>query len=138
VLAPKAPGVVYKLPDFSPDERWVTYTRAPEQFRVMGDVMITLADGSIGSLTLAKGFDMARFASSLEAARAGTAEWQPMVWIVMKSDHAVGGRDQTHSPQLWAMVFYPERGVASRPFHLPGQDPEIGVLHAPAALVAQP
>ena len=138
VLAAKEPGVVYKLPDLSPDERWIVYTRAPDQFRVMGDVMMTLADGTIPSLTLASGFDQARFASSLEAALAGGLETEPIVWIVMKSNHAVGGRDQTASPQLWAMVFYPERGIATRPFHLPGQDPTIGVLHAPAPLVAVP
>jgi hypothetical protein len=104
----------------------------------MGDVLITLADGTIPALTLARGFDMARFASPLEAAMAGGIETEPLVWIVMKSDRAVGARDHTASPQLWAMVFYPERGIATRPFHLPGQDPQIGVIHAPAPIVASP
>lgn len=137
VLAPKIDGTVVKLPDFSPDERWVTYTRATEQFKVPGDIMITLADGTIPSLTLARGFDMARFASSLEAARAGGTDTEPMVWIVMRSNRPVGARSQEHVPQLWAMAFYPEKGIASRPFYLPGQDPQIGVLHAPTVLAAR-
>ena len=137
VLAPKIDGTVVKLPDFSPDERWVIYTRTTEQFRVPGDIMITLADGTIPSLTLARGFDMARFASSLEAARAGGTDTEPMVWIVMRSNRPVGARSQEGAPQLWAMAFYPEKGVASRPFYLPGQDPHIGVLHAPTVLAAR-
>jgi hypothetical protein len=32
------------------------------------------------------------------------------------------------------MAFFPERGVASRPFHLPGQRHDVAVLHAPVAV----
>jgi hypothetical protein len=59
-----------------------------------------------------------------------------MTWIVMKSYRAVGPRPQDLRAQLWAMAFYPDRGAGSRPFHLPGQRPDVGVLHAPIAISA--
>jgi hypothetical protein len=29
------------------------------------------------------------------------------------------------------MLFYPDRGYASKPFHLPGQDRNVAILHSP-------
>jgi Concanavalin A-like lectin/glucanases superfamily len=57
---------------------------------------------------------------------------RPMMWIVMKSNRPVGPLAHA-DPLLWAMAFFPERGVASRPFYLPGQNFEIAVIHAPSA-----
>jgi hypothetical protein len=134
VLEPAADGVFVKYPDFSPDDRFVVYASAPAPTGATGDIMVARADGSMAPVLLASGYDMARFASPIVTAHSGYAEASPMVWIVMQSDRAVGARDQTGAPQLWAMVFYPELGMASQPFHLPGQDAQVAVLHAPAIL----
>jgi hypothetical protein len=132
ILAPATDGLFVKYPDFSPDDRFVLYSSVPAQTGATGDIMVARADGAQGPTLLASGYDMARFASPITTARSGYADASPMVWIIMQSDQPVGGRDQTGAPQLYAMAFYPELGLASRPFRLPGQDPAIGVLHAPA------
>jgi hypothetical protein len=134
ILAPATDGVFVKFPDFSPDDRFVLYSSVPAVTGATGDIMVARADGSESSILLASGYDMARFASPMIAARSGHPDAEPMVWIVMQSDRPVGGRDQTGVPQLYAMAFYPELGVASRPFYLPGQDAGVAVLHAPAIL----
>jgi hypothetical protein len=43
----------------------------------------------------------------------------------------IGSTTPSPTAQLWLLAFYPERGVTSRPFLLPGQDHVLGVLHAP-------
>jgi hypothetical protein len=134
ILEPAADGVFVKYPDFSPDDRLVVYSSAPAATGAPGDIMVVRADGSTGPLLLASGYDMARFASPIVAAHSGYSVALPMVWIVMQSNRPVGGRDQAGAPQLWAMAFYPELGLASRPFYLPGQDATVAVLHAPAIL----
>jgi hypothetical protein len=134
ILAPAADGVFVKFPDFSPDDRFVLYSSVPAVTGATGDIMVAGADGSTSAIVLATGYDMARFASPMATARSGHPDAEPMVWIVMQSDHPVGGRDQTGAPQLYAMAYYPDLGVASRPFYLPGQDAGIGVLHAPTIL----
>jgi hypothetical protein len=134
ILAPATDGVFVKFPDFSPDDRFVLYSSVPAATGATGDIMVVRADGSQAPILLASGYDMARFASPIVAAHSGYPDAAPMVWIVMQSDRPVGGRDQTGVPQLYAMVFYPELGLASQPFYLPGQDAGIAVLHVPAIL----
>jgi hypothetical protein len=133
-LAPATDGLFVKFPDFSPDDRFVLYSSVPAATGATGDIMVVRADGSAAPILLASGYDMARFASPIITARSGDPHATPMVWIVMQSDRPVGGRDQTGIPQLYAMAFYPELGLASTPFYLPGQDAGLAVLHAPAIL----
>jgi len=133
VIAPATDGVVVKYPDFSPDDRFVVYTSAAAA-GAAGDIMVARADGSETPILLASGYDMARFASPIVAGRTGYANSEPIVWIVMQSDRAVGARAQAGVPQLYAMAFYPQLGLATRPFYLPGQDAGLGVTHAPAIL----
>src|SRR6185436_7223597 len=121
ILAPATDGAFVKFPDFSPDDRFVLYSSVPAVTGATGDILVVRADGSQEPVLVASGYDMARFASPLVAAHSGYPDAEPMVWIVMQSDRPVGGRDQTGVPQLYAMAFYPGRGVASRPFYLPGQ-----------------
>lgn len=134
ILAPATDGLFVKFPDFSPDDRFILYSSVPAVTGATGDIMVVRADGSKAPILLASGYDMARFASPIITARSGYPDAEPMVWIVMQSDRPVGGRDQTGIPQLYAMAFYPESGLASQPFYLPGQDAALAVLHAPAIL----
>lgn len=134
VLVPATDGVFVKYPDFSPDDRFVLYSSAPAPTGATGDIMVAPADGSDDPLLLASGYDMARFASPIGSAYSGYTHPDQMVWIVMQSDRAVGGRDQTGVPQLWAVAYYPELGTASRPIYLPGQDAKLAVQHVPAIL----
>jgi hypothetical protein len=134
ILAPATDGTFAKYPDFSPDDRHVLYSSTPAATGAMGDIMAVRADGSKAPVLLASGYDMARFAGPIVTARGGFSDAWPMVWIVMQSDRAVGGRDQTGAPQLYGMAFYPELGLASEPFLLPGQDHALAVQHTPAIL----
>ena len=134
-LVSRRDGEYLKLPDFSPDDRWIIYSRGPALFGASGSIMAIRADGSGEPRALTPDHDgLARFASPIATVHGGGPAAEPMAWIVMKSFRPVGGRSQTGIGQLWAMAFYPERGVASRPFHLPGQRPDVAVLHAPTAM----
>lgn len=134
VLAPATDGVFVKYPDFSPDDRSVLYSSVPAPTGATGDIMVSPADASDGPFLVASGYDMARFASPIMSAYSGYSDPDQMVWIVMQSDRAFGGRDQTGVPQLWAVAYYPELGIASRPIYLPGQDAKLAVQHVPAIL----
>jgi hypothetical protein len=133
-LVPAQPSSFVKLPDFSSDDRWIVFMRVAALFRTNGSVFVVRADGSGQPLELAKEMGIAKFATPIVAARSGGSDAEPMTWIVMRSDRPVGGRSQATVGQLWAMAFYPERGVASAPFCLPGQRTDVAVLHQPLAL----
>lgn len=133
-LVPATDGVFVKYPDFSSDDHLILYSSVPAPTGAMGDIMITPADASDDPVLVASGYDMARFASPITSAYSGYASADQMVWIVMQSDRAFGGRDQTGAPQLWAVAYYPELGTASSPIYLPGQDATLAVQHVPAIL----
>lgn len=134
-LVPAREGAFLKLPDFSPDNRWVVLSRLPALFRSSGSILVVRADGTAPPIELTPALDdFARFASPLSTARGGAPAAEPMMWIVMKSYRPLGPSPQADTGQLWAMAFYPERGLASRPFHLPGQRRDVAVLHAPQVL----
>jgi hypothetical protein len=133
-LVPATDGVFVKYPDFSSDDRSIVYSSVPAPTGAMGDIMVVPADATDDPFLVASGYDMARFASPIKSAHSGYSEPDQMVWIVMQSDRAIGGRDQTGVPQLWAVAYYPELGMASRPIYLPGQDAKLAVQHAPAIL----
>ena len=104
-------------------------------FRTPGSILLLPADGSqVTPTELTADGDFGSFASPILAARAGHDEPEPITWILMKSYRPVGARAQLGVGQLWVMAFFPERGIASRPFHLPGQSASIAVLHKPNAL----
>lgn len=131
VLVAPVPGETLKLPEFSPDDQWVLYSRVRAGAVT---VMARPSDGRFIPLELVPGADFARFASPIETVHAGTAAAEPMTWIVMKRYTAIGVRSQDKVGQLWAAAFFPERGVVSRPFHLSGQRADVAVLHAPLAI----
>ena len=120
VLADAAPGDTYKLPDFSPDDQWLLYTRARRH---------DLARRSPERRPLHP--EALRL---LRPARAGSGVAEPITWIVMERETPVGARSQDHVGQLWAAAFFPERGVVSRPIYLSGQRPDVVLLHAPLAM----
>lgn len=135
VLLAKRPGQFLKHPDFSSDDRWVIVTSSSDVFRTPGSVLVLPADGSqVTPTVLTTGADFASFASPIVAARAGSDDAEPITWVLLKSYRPVGARSQIGVGQLWAMAFFPERGTASRPFHLPGQQASVAVLHKPNAL----
>jgi hypothetical protein len=136
VLVSAHGGDWVKLPDFSSDGRWIAYARARGASLPAMGLSAIRSDGAGAPIELtADRDDCARFASPIVVAR-GAAGPEPMTWIVMKSYRAVGARSQDLRAQLWAMAFYPDRRVGARAFHLPGQRPDVGVLHAPVPISA--
>jgi hypothetical protein len=119
LVAPVA-GDAYKLPEWSPDDAWLLYTRVRGG---KSTIVMMPTDGRFIPTELVHDADYARFASPLATVRAGSIAAEPVAWIVMRRAHG-----------LWAAAFFPERGVVSRPFLLPGQRADIAVLHAPLAL----
>jgi hypothetical protein len=135
VLLPKLEGHFLKHPDFSSDDRWVIVTRATSGFQTAGSILVLPTDGSqVTPTEIATDGDFASFVSPIYSVHAGLDEPEPITWVLMKSDRPVGARSQADVGQLWAMAFYPERGTASRPFHLPGQRASVAVLHQPSVL----
>ena len=76
---------------------------------------------------------LAHWASPVALARVGNRDPEPMVWVAINSTRPVGG-NATSPTQLWLEAFYPDRGVVSPAFHLPGQPATLQVLHGPIAL----
>jgi hypothetical protein len=130
VLVPKTGAEYVKLPDISSDGRWVIYARVSALFHAIGSVMLVPADGSAAPIELLPDVDFARFATPITVARSGGAT-EPMAWVVINAQRAVGVRSQVDIRQLWAVAFYPDRGVVSRPVYLSGQRPDVAVLHLP-------
>ena len=125
-------------PEYSPDGAWILYARtaSPLSGVALGTEAIR-ADGSGQpiELTAGAGDGIPRWASPVALARAGGRDPEPMAWIAVSSERSIGavplvGRQQS----LWVMAFYPQRGVVSRPFHLPGQSLALSALHAPIRL----
>jgi hypothetical protein len=125
-----APGVMGA--QFSPDGKWIVYSRtaamtsattvATEAVRVTGGAPIDLTTGA--------GDGIPRWVTPT-----ATSGGEPMAWIGVSSGRPFGplalvGKQQS----VWLMAFYPDRGVVSRPFHLPGQNPALASLHPPAPL----
>jgi hypothetical protein len=139
-LAREAAGVV--LPNFSSDGAWVAYGHGTPDPTRLNEVPLgssaVRADGSGTSVALtADPLDqLAHFASPIAPGRAGGRGAEPMVWIAVNSTRPVGG-NATSPQQLWLEVFYPERGVITPAFHLPGQPAALKVLHGPIALPAR-
>jgi hypothetical protein len=125
VLVPANPGDQYKLPEWSPDDRWLMYTRVRGTEHT---IVVRPTDGRLIPTELVRDADFGRFASPLS----GTSD--PYAWIIMKRYVPVGVRNQDKVGQLWAAAWFPDRGVVTPPFHLPGQRPDVAVLHAPLAL----
>jgi len=130
-------GVV--LPAFSSDGRWVAFGHAAIEPDRINEVPIgSSAVRSDGSGTIVKLTSdpldrLAHFASPVAPARAGNRAPEPMVWVAMISNRPVGGNPAL-SHQLWLEAFYPERGVVTPAFHLPGQPATLQILHGPIAL----
>src|SRR5262249_14581894 len=84
-LVPRRDGEYLKLPDFSPDDRWIIYSRGPALFHVSGSIMAIRTDGSSGPIELTTEHDaLARFASPIAKAHGGGPDAEPMAWIVMR------------------------------------------------------
>jgi hypothetical protein len=131
-------GTGVMAPEYSPDGAWILYARtaSPLSAATQGTEAIR-ADGSGRpiELTAGAGDGIPRWASPVAIARAGGRDPEPMAWIAVSSGRSIGavplvGRQQS----LWVMAFYPQRGVVSRPFYLPGQSLALSSLHAPIRL----
>ena len=125
VFVPAVAGDSYKLPDWSPDDRWLMYTRVRANDKAL---VVRPTNGELIPIELVHDADYGRFASKF------SEDAEPMAWIIMKREVPVGVRNQDKMGQLWATAFFPNRGVASRPFYLPNQRADVAVLHAPIAL----
>jgi len=121
-------GVV--MPVYSPDGKWIAYGTSTDgtNERVTGSSAVR-SDGSgrIVELTADPKDGLARWASPV-----GTSGGEAMVWIVMNSGRPVPGLP-AGTGQLWIEAFYPDRGIISPAFHLPGQG-TVSMLHGPLAL----
>lgn len=125
-------------PQFSPDGSWLFYARTPSTGQGVAQAMMAVrADGSAPpiELTVDAGDGIPRWASPITTARAGGHDPEPMAWIAFASTRPIGptvliGKQRA----LWLAAFYPERGVVSHPFHLPGQSLALSSLHAPVVL----
>ena len=130
-------GVV--LPAFSSDGRWVAFGHSEILPDRVNEVPLgSSAVRSDGSRTIVKLTSdpldrLAHFASPVAPVRAGNRAPEPMVWVAMISNRPVGG-NATASHQLWLEAFYPERGLVTPAFHLPGQPATLQILHGPIAL----
>jgi hypothetical protein len=132
-------GVGVVLPEFSSDGRWVAFGHSAVGSGQSGDVPASSAavrsdgTGTMVTLTSDPLDQLAHFASPVAPGRAGNQPAEPMVWVAVVSSRAVGG-NATSPRQLWLEAFYPERGVVTPAFHLPGQPATFQVLHGPIAL----
>lgn len=127
------------LPVFSSDGKWIAYGHPTTDATRLNEVPVGAAavrtdgSGKIVELTSDPLDKLAHWASPIAPASVGNRAPQPMVWIAVVSTRPVGG--QTTSPQqLWLEAFYPELGILTPAFHLPGQPANLKILHGPIAL----
>ena len=124
-------GVV--LPQFSSDGRWIAFGHTQVLPDRLGEVPVRASAirTDIGGVSVDLTSDPldkgAQWASPI-----GSSRGEPMVWIAVVSERALGG--DASPQQLWLEAFYPERRVVTPPFHLPGQPASLQVLHGPVAL----
>ncbi len=122
------------LPTFSSDGRWVAFGQGkvdPDRLNeepTASAAVRTDGSGALVQLTTDPLDQLAHFASPV-----GVANGEPMVWVAFNSGRLVGG-NAANPNQLWLEAFYPDRGVVSRAFHLPGQPAAFQMLHGPIAL----
>jgi Tol biopolymer transport system component len=131
-----ADGRGIKEPSFSSDGAWILYSRTATlgaMSRGKWDgAAVTRVDASATYPVSSEPTDnLARWVGDFAPASVGGAAPEPMGWIVMASHRPIGATTPSTTANLWLLAFYPDRGVFSRPFLLPGQDHTIGVLHAP-------
>lgn len=125
-------------PQFSPDGAWITYSRTsgPLSATTQGIEMVR-SDGSAPPIELptAAGDGIPRFVSPIAPARVDGRDPERMVWIGISSKRPIGAQPLVgREDSLWLLAFYPDRGVAAHPIHLPGQSLAISSWHAPAGL----
>jgi hypothetical protein len=125
-----APGVM--APQFSPDGKWIVYSRtaAMTSATTVATEAVRVSGGPPIDLTTGAGDGIPRWVTPI-----ATSAGEPMAWIGVSSGRPFGplalvGKQQS----VWLMAFYPDRGVVSRPFHLPGQNRALASLHPPAPL----
>ena len=121
------------LPDFSSDGRWLAFGHTAidpdrvNELPLRSSAIRTDGSGTQVALTADPLDQLAHWASPVGGNK------EPMVWVAIVSKRPVGGA--AASPQqLWLEAFYPERGTISPAFHLPGQSPDLQVLHEPLVL----
>lgn len=95
--------------------------------------MRTDGSGTTVQLTADPLDQLATWASSIAPCRVGNGTAEPMVWIAINSTRPVGG-NATSPTQIWLEAFYPDRGIITPAFHLPGQPAALQVLHGPIGL----
>ncbi|MBV8758387.1 MAG: PD40 domain-containing protein [Deltaproteobacteria bacterium] len=123
-----------ELPQFSSDGRWIAYAHS----QVLPDRVAEAPLGASAIRTDGLGTNIALTSDPLDktaqwASPVGSSRGEPMVWIAVVSQRALGG--DAAPQQLWLEAFYPERGIVTPPFHLPGQPAALQVLHGPVALL---
>lgn len=97
VLVPRG-SLGVELPGFSPDGRWLVYSR--RQGAAHAGAAVTTADGRDGfEISTDARDEKARWASTTAPARADGALAE-LGWIVLLSSRPVGARPQTTAPQL--------------------------------------
>ena len=128
-----------ELPTFSPDGKWVAYGELTNDPAHLNEVPIATAavradgSGTTVQLTADPLDQLASWASQIAPGRVGGRAPEPMVWIAINSTRPVGG-NATSPTQIWLEAFYPDRGVITPAFHLPGQPATLKVLHGPIGL----
>lgn len=144
-LARDPGGTGVLLPQFSPDGAWIAYTRTSSALSgVPRSAVAVRADGtgtpvelvppsSAPATQAANG--LARWASPIAMARAGGIAPERMAWVVFVAPYPADNPNL--GGQLWLEAFFPDRGVVSPPFHLPGQPGSLEVLHAPTAIATR-
>jgi hypothetical protein len=126
-------GVI--MPVYSPDGNWIAYGHTSgTDSEVPTGAAAVRSDGSgtIVELTSDPLDRLARWASPIAPTRAGSRDPEPMVWIAFVTERPFATL-AAGTPQLWLEAFYPDRGVLSPAFHLPGQG-TVNVIHGPLAL----
>jgi hypothetical protein len=104
-VVPFVPGTSNYYPAWSPDGRWLVFTRATD---LTASIWIVRADGSQAPIQLtapALGVDVrARFVPQMMS-----VDGEPMYYITFESRAAYGEQLAAGRMQLWAMPFYPGR-----------------------------
>ncbi len=129
-------GLGVLMPAFSSDGAWIAYgqTTSSTASEVPTGTAAVRSDGSgtIIELTTDPLDRLAQWASPIAPTRAGGRDAEPMVWIAFVTERAFG-TVPAGTRQLWLEAFYPDRGVVSPAFHLPGQG-TVSVVHGPLAI----
>jgi hypothetical protein len=129
-----AVGGGIKSPQWSSDSRWLVYARTVSTAstrETLGPAVVDI-EGHGYAITNDTRDNLAHWASPIGASTLQGVREQ-MAWIVMTSHRPIGARP-TDVSQLWLVGFYPDRGVATRPFPLPGQLAGVTVMHAPSMI----